>query len=43
MAPIHAVWINEIFAEMPEADKSNLVNQLDELKAAMHATLSTSL
>ena len=43
MAPIHAVWINEIFAEMPEADKSKLVNQLDELKAAMHATLSTSL
>ncbi len=43
MAPVHAVWIEEIFAEMPEADKSKLITQLDDLKAAMHATLSTSL
>lgn len=43
MAPVHAVWIEEIFAEMPDADKRGLVRQLDELKAAMHATLSTSL
>jgi len=43
MAPIHAAWIEQIFSEMPEADKRGLVRQLDELKAAMHATLSTSL
>lgn len=43
MAPVHAVWIEEIFAEMPEAEKRALVHQLDDLKAAMRATLSTSL
>ena len=43
MAPVHAVWIEEIFAEMSDADKRDLVRQLDGLKAAMHATLSTSL
>ncbi len=43
MAPVHAVWIEDIFAEMPDVDKRRLVGQLDGLKAAMHATLSTSL
>lgn len=43
MAPVHAVWIEEIFAEMSDAEKKSLVRQLDDLKAAMNATLSTSL
>ena len=43
MAPVHAEWILDLFAEMPSADKRSLVRQLDGLKAAMHATLSTSL
>ena len=43
MAPIHAHWIEEIFAEMPKHEKRGLVEQLDGLKAAMRATLSTSL
>jgi hypothetical protein len=43
MAPIHANWIEEIFAEMPKHEKRGLVEQLDGLKAAMRATLSTSL
>ena len=43
MAPIHAEWILDLFAEMPDAEKRHLVRQLDGLKAAMHATLSTSL
>jgi DNA-binding MarR family transcriptional regulator len=43
MAPIHAEWILELFAEFPESEKRSLVRQLDGLKAAMHATLSTSL
>lgn len=43
MAPVHAAWIEEIFAEMQDADKRSLIGQLDGLKAAMHATLSTSL
>jgi DNA-binding MarR family transcriptional regulator len=43
MAPIHADWIEEIFAEMPKREKRELIQQLDGLKAAMRATLSTSL
>jgi DNA-binding MarR family transcriptional regulator len=43
MARIHAGWIEEIFAEMPKQEKRELVQRLDALKAAMRATLSTSL
>ena len=43
MAPAHAEWILELFGEMPASEKRNLVRQLDGLKAAMRATLSTSL
>jgi DNA-binding MarR family transcriptional regulator len=43
MAPILAGWIEEIFAEMPKQEKRELVQRLDALKAAMSATLSTSL
>lgn len=43
MAPVHANWIEDIFAEMPRHEKRALVEQLDGLKAAMRATLSTSL
>jgi DNA-binding MarR family transcriptional regulator len=43
MAPIHADWIKEIFAEMPKQDKRDLIHSLDALKAAMRATLSKSL
>jgi DNA-binding MarR family transcriptional regulator len=43
MAPVHAEWILELFGEMPDSEKRNLVRQLDGLKAAMRATLSTSL
>jgi DNA-binding MarR family transcriptional regulator len=43
MAPVHAQWIQEMFAEVPEADKRALVRQLDALKAAMRATLRTSI
>jgi DNA-binding MarR family transcriptional regulator len=43
MAPIHADWIEEIFAEMPKREKRELIQQLDGLKSAMRATLSTSL
>lgn len=42
-APLHAEWILELFAEMPAAEKRALVRQLDGLKEAMRATLSTSL
>jgi DNA-binding MarR family transcriptional regulator len=43
MAPIHAGWIEEIFAELPKHEKRELVQRLDALKAGMRATLSTSL
>lgn len=43
MSPIHATWIEEVFAEMPAEDQAELCSRLDELKAAMNATLSTSL
>ena len=43
MAPVHAAWIEEIFAEMPKHEKRDLVQRLDNLKAAMRATLSKSL
>ena len=43
MAPVHADWIEDIFAKMPKSEKRDLVNQLDNLKEAMRATLSTSL
>jgi DNA-binding MarR family transcriptional regulator len=43
MAPVHAQWIQEIFAGVAEADKRALVRQLDALKAAMRATLRTSI
>jgi len=43
MAPIHAGWIEEIFAELPKQNKRELIQGLDALKAAMRATLSQSL
>jgi DNA-binding MarR family transcriptional regulator len=43
MAPVHAEWILQLFSEMPDSEKRNLIRQLDGLKAAMRATLSTSL
>ncbi|MET0278760.1 MAG: MarR family transcriptional regulator [Pseudorhodoplanes sp.] len=43
MAPIHADWIEEIFAKMAKHEKRQLIDQLDALKAAMRATLSKSL
>ncbi|HKS60056.1 MAG TPA: MarR family transcriptional regulator [Xanthobacteraceae bacterium] len=43
MAPVHAEWILELFGELPDSEKRNLVRHLDALKAAMRATLSTSL
>ncbi|WP_436644371.1 MarR family winged helix-turn-helix transcriptional regulator [Microbaculum sp. FT89] len=43
MAPIHACWIEEIFAEFSVESQADLVSRLDELKEAMRATLSTSL
>ncbi|MCT8974183.1 MarR family winged helix-turn-helix transcriptional regulator [Microbaculum marinisediminis] len=43
MAPILASWIEEIFAEFSVESQADLVSRLDELKEAMHATLSTSL
>ena len=43
MAPIHAEWIVEMFGELSAARKMELVRRLDDLKDAMHATLSTSL
>lgn len=43
MAPIHAGWIEEIFAEIPKHEKRELVERLDGLKAGMRATLSRSL
>ena len=43
MAPIHAQWIVGIFEELSSEKKRGLVRRLDDLKQAMHATLSTSL
>lgn len=43
MAPIHANWISDLFVELPADNKDTLITQLDSLKAAMRATLSTSL
>jgi hypothetical protein len=43
MAPIHAEWIVEMFGELSAARKMELVRRLDDLKDAMHATLTTSL
>jgi DNA-binding MarR family transcriptional regulator len=43
MAPVHAGWIESIFAELPKTEKRELARQLDFLKNAMRATLSRSL
>lgn len=43
MAPIHADWIESIFVRMPRSEKRDLVRQLDVLKEALRATLSTSV
>jgi hypothetical protein len=43
MAPVHADWIEEIFAEMSKQEKRELIRHLDGLKSAMRATLSKSL
>ena len=42
-APEHAAWIEEIFTELPQKRKNDLILALDELKSAMKATLSQSL
>ncbi len=43
IAPVHAGWIEEIFAGLAETEKRDLVQRLDGLKTAMRATLSKSL
>jgi DNA-binding MarR family transcriptional regulator len=43
MAPIQTAWIEDIFAEMPKQEKREIIDQLDALKMAIRATLSTSL
>ncbi len=42
-APIHAVWVAEIFEGLDSAQKADLIERLAGLKAAMGATLRNSL
>ena len=41
-APIHAVWVAEIFGGLDSAQKAELIERLAGLKAAMGATLRNS-